>query len=183
MSLRRIIPLGLALAVLPLADAGAQFGGMPGMPGMGMPGAPAAASPFGAPATPPPACQQLLSLRDETQKHAADLNAAGKKKLPPEEICKLFKTFLATEARMVKGLKDNSANCGVPADVIKQVEAGHSKASQVGKQVCEQAAMGPRPAGPSLSEALGTPPTVPDTSTASRGAGTFDTLSGSPLAR
>ena len=146
----------------------------PGMPG----------SPFGAPQAPPAACQQLLTQRDETQKHGQALQAAGQKKLPPEEVCKLFKAFLAAETKMIKGLEENSALCGVPADVIKQVKAGHGKASQVGKQVCEVAAQGPRPTGPSLSDALGTTPMVPDSSTATkRGQGTFDTLSGSPLAR
>ena len=148
-----------------------------------MPGAPGTGSAFGAPAQgPPPACQQLLGYRDETSKHGQALQAAGKKKAPPEELCKLFKAFTAAEAKFVKGLESNSATCGVPADVIKQVKAGHSKAVQTAKNVCDAAAQGPRPAGPTLSDALGTTPTVPDASS-SRGQGTFDTLMGSPLAR
>jgi hypothetical protein len=148
-----------------------------------MPGAPATGSPFGAPAQgPPPACQQLLGYRDETAKHGQALQAAGKKKAPPEELCKLFKAFTAAEAKFVKGLEDNSATCGVPADVIKQIKLGHSKAMQTSKNVCDAAAQGPRPAGPTLSDALGTTPTVPNAST-SQGQGTFDTLMGSPLAR
>ena len=110
------------------------------------------------------------------------MQAAGKKKAPPEEVCKLFNAFLAAEGKMIKGLEENSALCGVPADVIKNVKAGHGKASQVAKQVCEAAER--RPAAPSLSEALGTTPAVPDSAAASkRGQGTFDTLTGSPLAR
>ena len=50
--------------------------------------------------------------------------AAGKKKSPPEELCKLFKAFLAVETKFVKGLEQNSATCGVPADVLKQVKGG-----------------------------------------------------------
>jgi hypothetical protein len=53
----------------------------------------------------------------------------------------------------------------------------------MGKQVCEVAAQGARPAAPSLSDALGTTPTMPDASAANRGPGTFDTLSGNPLQR
>jgi hypothetical protein len=195
MTLSRALPIVLALAVLPLAPAAAQFGGMPGMPGApgmpsspGMPGAPGMpgmpGAGFGAPQAPPPACQQLLTYRDETQKHGQALQAAGQKKVPPEELCKLFTAFLGAETKLLKGLEANSALCGVPADVIKNVKAGHAKASQIGKQVCDVAAQGPRPTGPSLSEALGTTPTVPDSATATkRGQGTFDTLSGSPLAR
>ena len=182
MTLSRALPLVLALAVLPLAPAGAQFAAAPGMaPGMspGMSG-----SPFGAPQQgPPPACQQLLSFRDDVAKHGQALQAAGKKKAGAEELCKLFKAFLAAESKMIKGLEERSAMCGVPADVIKQVKGSHGKASEMGKRICEVAAQGPRPSGPSLSDALGTTPMVPDSTGPKRGAGTFDTLEGSPLTR
>jgi hypothetical protein len=179
----RALPWVLALAVLPFSPAAAQFGGMPGMPGSpGMsPGMPGAG--FGAPQEPPAACQQLLTYRDETAKHGQALHNAGQKKVPPEELCKLFKAFLAVEGKMVKGLEENSATCGVPPEVLKQVKVSHSKAAEVGKQVCDAAAQGPRPAGPGLSDALGTTPLVPDSSTATKKPGTFDTLTGSPLAR
>ena len=134
--------------------------------------------------TPPePACVALMTNRDETQKHGQALSVAGQKKLPPEEVCKLFKVFLASETKMVKGLEQNSALCGVPPDVIKQVKAQHNKAEEMAKRVCEVAAQGARPTGPSLSDALGTTPVVPDASNSKRGAGTFDTLEGSPLTR
>jgi hypothetical protein len=184
MSFSRAFAWVLALAVLPVWPAAAQFGGMPGMPGSpgmspGMPG-----GPFGAaPQQPPAICQQLLVQRDEAAKHGQAIQAGGQKKVPPEEMCKLFKTFLSSESKMLKGLEQNSSTCGVPPDVIKQVKASHDKASQIGKQICDVAAQGPRPSGPSLSDALGTTPTVPDATTAKKGQGTFDTLSGSPLAR
>ena len=111
---------------------------------------------------PPPACQQLAGVSGRNAKHGQALQAAGKKKAPPDELCKLFKVFLAAESKMIKGLEEHSATCGVPADVIKQVKAGHGKACETAKQVCDAAAQGPRPSGPSLSDALGTTPTVPD---------------------
>ena len=164
---------------------------MPGSPGMspgpgmspapGMPGMPGGA--FSAPPAPPPACQELLSNRDEVTKHGKALQAAGQKKAPPDELCKLFKTFLSVEDKMLKGLEEHSATCGVPAEVLKQVKAGHSKASQMGKQICDVAAQGPRQAGPTLSDALGTTPLVPDASTTKKGSSTFDTLSGSALSQ
>jgi hypothetical protein len=187
MTLSRAIPLVLVLAVLPVWPAAAQFGGMPGMPGSGgmmsPGGGPGGQFGGAAPQQPPPACQQLVALRDETQKHGAALQAAGQKKAPAEELCKLFKAFLAAETKMVKGLEDQSAACGVPAEVLQQVKAGHSRAAQTSKQICDVAAQGPRPSGPSLSDALGTTPVVPDTTSTKKGQGTFDTLSGSPLAR
>jgi len=180
MTFSRAFPWVLVLAVLPLSPAVAQFGGMPGMPGSpGMsPGG------FGAPQQPPRACEQLLTIRDETAKHGQAIHTAGQKKAPPEELCKLFKTFLSSEGKMMKGLEQNGATCGVPPEVLKQIKASHDKAAQVGKQICDAAAQGPRPAGPSLSDALGTTPMVPDSATATKkGQGTFDTLTGSPLAR
>jgi hypothetical protein len=184
MTLSRAVPLVLVLAVLPIWPAAAQFGGMPGMPGSGMSPGGGPGGQFGAaPQQPPPACQQLVTLRDETQKHGQALQAASQKKASAEELCKLFKVFLASETKMVKGLEEQSATCGVPPEVIQQVRSGHSKATQTSKQICEVAAQGPRPSGPSLSDALGTTPVVPDTTSTKKGQGTFDTLSGSPLAR
>jgi hypothetical protein len=140
MTLRWALPIALALAAWPLAPAMAQFGGMPGPPGSGggVPG-----SPFGAqPQVPPPLCQQLLSYRDDTQKHGQALRAAGQKRAPPEEVCKLFKAFLAAETKLADGLEENAATCGVPPEVIKQVKASHAKATQTGRQVCDVAQRG-----------------------------------------
>ena len=152
----------------------AQFSGMPGMPGAAGPG-------FGGPpAGPPPACQQLLALRDETQKNANAIQKASEKKAGPDVACKLFKTFLASEAKMIQGIETNAQLCGVPPDMPKQMKAGHAKAQQIGNQVCEAAARGPA-AAPSLSDALGVTPTVPNAQ--GKPGGPFDTLTGNALAR
>src|SRR5258708_35657223 len=100
-------------------------------------------------------------------------------KVPPEELCKLFKAFLSSEDKMLKGLEEHSATCGVPPEVLKQVKAGHSKASQMSKQICDVPPQGPRQPGPPLSDAPGTTPPVPDPSTSKKGSATFDTLTGS----
>ena len=185
MTLCRTLLFATVVVAAPFV-AHAQFGGMPGMPGSmpgGMPGGPGG---FGAPppqAGPPPACRELLTLRDETQKHGMAIQKANERKANVQEACKLFKNFLAAEAKFIKGLEDNSRTCGVPPDAIKQAKDSHAKASQVGKQVCEAAAQGPRPAGPSLSDALGAGPVMPDSSKSTAGSGAFDTLSGNVLSR
>jgi hypothetical protein len=185
MTICRILSLVAVLAAASVYPAAAQFGGMPGMPGspgMGGFGAPPAAAPTG----PPPACQQLLVLRDEYQKNGAALGAAQHRKDKPDaaEACKLFKVFLASESKFITGLTENSATCGVPPQAIKQFQDGHGKASAVAKTVCE-AAEHPRPSGPSLSDALNSTPVIPEAGNTSskRGGGTFDTLQGNPLAR
>jgi hypothetical protein len=177
MWLRWLLSLMLAIMFLAPRAADAQFGGMPGMPG---------SAGFGAPPQqqgPPPECEQLLVYRDETQKHGKALSAASKRKASPDQACKLFKAFLAAETKMIKGIEKLGPRCGLPPEIAKQLKAQHVQVEATAKNVCEAAAQGPRPSGPSLSEALGATPTVPDSTSARRGMGTFDTLSGSPLAR
>jgi len=128
-------------------------------------------------------CRDLLALRDETHKHGTAIQKANEKKANVQDACKLFKAYLSAEAKFIKGLEENSRTCGVPGEVIKQVKESHAKAGQVGKQVCEAAAQGPRPAGPSLSEALGAGPVMPEGSKSTTGGGAFDTLNGNILSR
>jgi hypothetical protein len=146
MAFHRPFLLSVVLAMLVLGRAAAQDG-VPGHPGLG--------SVWPTPQQAPPACWQLLAYREETQKHGRALQVAGREKATPEEICKLFKVFLAAETGMLEGLEEHSATCGVPPYVINQVMAQHNKALQVAKQVCEVAAR--RPIGPSLWDRLGTP--------------------------
>jgi len=177
MTVYRVL-IAAAIVVMTVAHAGAQFGGMPGMPGG--PGAPGGG--FGAPPqAPPPQCQELLTLRDGVQKHGQALQAANKRKAPIQQACQLFKNFISAEARMIRAIEKNGPGCGVPPDVAPQIKANHAQAAKAAKAVCEAAAQGARPAGPSLSDALGASPPIPDSS--KRGAGTFETLTGNPLAK
>jgi hypothetical protein len=122
--------------------ASAQFGGMPGFPGGPPGGVPGVGEP---PAGP---CRELLAMRDEVQKHGTAIQKANERKATVQEACKLFRNFLGAEAKFIKSLEENTHTCGVPLDAIKQAKEGQAKASQVGKQVCDAAAQGPRPAGP-----------------------------------
>ena len=168
--------LATAIVGITLHQAGAQFGGMPGAPGG--PGAGFG----GPPAGPPPQCQQLLSLRDDLQKYGSAIEAANSRKADVKIACRLFRTYLATEAKMLRALETVGPQCGVPQQVNQQVKASHAKATQIGKTVCDAAARGSTQSGPSLSDALGTSPSIPDSNT-QKGAGTFDTLTGNPFAR
>jgi hypothetical protein len=172
--------LAIAIVGLTIPHAGAQFGGMPGMPGGGGGGAPGGA--FGPPQAPPAQCQQLLVLRDELQKHGAAISEANDKKADVKIACRLFRNYIATEAKMLKLLDTSGPSCGVPKEVNQQVRGSHAKAQQLGKQVCDAAARGPAPTGPTLSDALGTSPALPNPNQ-KKGAGTFETLTGSPFQR
>jgi hypothetical protein len=94
-----------------------------------------------------------LALRDEVQKHGTAIQKANERKATVQDACKLFRMFLSAETKFIRGLEDNSRTCSVPPDAIKQAKEGHVKASQIGKQVCDAAAQGPRPAGPNLFDA------------------------------
>ena len=180
MKVCRALALGALLVGIPLQQAGAQFGGMPGMPGA--PAAPMTPG-FGAPATPPAVCTELLAMRDAAQKHATAIGVANERKAPAQEACGLFRTFLNAETKMIKAVEDNLARCGIPPEVPKQMKIGHAKAAEVAKKVCDAAA-NPRPTGPSFSDVFGAP-AVPDGNKepSKKGGGTFDTLTGNPLNR
>jgi hypothetical protein len=192
MTFSRILSVAILAAMASIPAANAQFGGMPGMvPGMGggIPGMGGGPGFGGPPAGPPPACQQLMVLRDEREKNNTAITAYTEKakaqQKPPDPVvlCKMFKVYLAVEGKFVKGLADNQATCGVPPQIVKQAHDGHDHAAQIGKQVCE-AAERPQPTGPSLSDALNSAPTLPDVDNTKRSRGTYDTLDGTnPLVR
>lgn len=147
-----------------------------------MPGSPAPGGFSPAPSAPPPACQNLLALRDEVQKHATAIRRANERKESPVVACKLFRSFLSADSRMMKAVEQNGAQCGVPPGVSQEMKKGHANAQKVAKQVCDAAAQGGRPAAPSLSDAFGGSPVLPDATRKERG-GAFDSLTGNVLAR
>jgi hypothetical protein len=180
MTFCRVLSLAAVLGLASAHSALAQFGGMPGMPG-----SPGVGGGFGGPpAGPPPACQQLMAMRDEAQKNGSLIAAANQRKVKPEltEVCKLFKTFIASEAKFIQGMTENVSLCGVPPQAIKSYQEAHGKATQIGKQVCE-AAEHPRQTGPSLSDALNSAPVLPDADNTKAKNGTYDTLQGNALTR
>jgi hypothetical protein len=128
-------------------------------------------------AQPPEVCLKFAPVREQAEKDGGAIKAASDRKATREEICSLFNRFVASESKMVNFLVTNQKVCGVPPDAIKHVRTQHARSQQIRKQVCSA---GPA-AGPSLSDALGSP-IVTDTPP-KPGRGTFDTLTGSPLVR
>ena len=117
------------------------------------------------------------ALREDAEKGAAQIKAAGDRKASREEVCPLFKSFALKEAKMLKFLETNKTICGVPPQAIAQVKGSHANTIRIRNQVCSAA---PAAAGPSLSDALGGPIIADDTG-AKRGI--FDTLTGNALSR
>jgi hypothetical protein len=108
------------------------------------------------------------------------IKAAGERKAPRDQVCKLFNNFVAIEAKMLKFLVDNRQTCGIPPDAVNGAKANHAKTLEIRKNVC---ATGPTIAGPSLSDALGGPIIADDAAAKQPGRGTFDTLTGNALSR
>ena len=127
----------------------------------------------------PPCALEFGKLRDETQKRAAAIQAASKRKAPPQEACALFNAFSAAEVKLLKFVTTNMASCGIPPQVPEQIKKGHVRTEDIRTKVCQAAAAPPRPAGPSLSDALSAP--ITDSNNIKTGGGTFDTLTGTPL--
>lgn len=144
--------------------------------------APAGSSPFDRPAQAqmPPCMNEFAPLRDETEKRAKAVQAASKRKPSPQEACKLFNALLAAQDKMSKFVAAKGVSCGIPKEIGDQIKLALTQTDQVRTRVCEAAARGPAPSGPSLSEALGTS-RLSDPSNIKRGGGTFDTLTGTPL--
>lgn len=144
---------------------------------------PAGASPFPSPGGGGGAsrsiCEQFPAIRTQVEKDASAIKAASDRKATREEVCAAFTKFAASESRMVKFLETNQSACGVPPDAIKQVKSQHTRTAQMRRNICAAGPAAPR--GPSLSDALGGP-ILPDEKP-KPGRGTFDTLTGSPLAR
>lgn len=144
---------------------------------------PAAVSPWNvSPQQEPPCIAAFGKLRDDAQKKAGAIQAAGKNKVDPKTACGLFNTFSAAEAKLVKYAADNVSSCGIPAEVVNNLKQQHTRTVSIQTRVCQAAANPPRPAGPSLSDVLGGT-AVPDANNIRTGRGTYDTLTGTPLGK
>ena len=131
----------------------------------------------------PPCAQEFIPLRDEAQKKANAIKPAADSK-DRARLCQAFRTFVAAEAKVIKFVNENAARCGIPADAAKVMKVNHTKSTTIRNQICSAGGpAGPAPA-PSLSDALGTSRIPGVTATEpTRGGGTFNTLTGNPLAR
>lgn len=128
-----------------------------------------------------PCIQEFFKLRDDAEKKAAAIKAAGERKAQPKEVCQLFTVFVAAQTKMLKYTSDNNVWCGIPAQVAESLKQGIAKTSEIRNNVCRAAAAPVQQQGPSLSDALSNP--VPDSNNIKTGRGTFDTLTGNPLGK
>lgn len=126
----------------------------------------------------------FVPLRDEAEKRGKLIKAASDRHAPPDEACKLIGNFAQAELKMIKYIEVHSTKCGIPPQISEQLKNGHKNTENLLKKVCavaQQAQKGP--AGPSLSEVLGSSAALPEATPTKKGGSTFDTLNGNVLAR
>ena len=152
--------------------------------------APVAGGGFGGGPPPPSAgasdaCMKgFVPLREEAEKRGKMIKAAGERKATPDEACKLIGNYSKAEQKMISYVAANSAKCGIPPQIGDQLRAAHKNTEAMQQKVCAVAAQRPTgPAGPSLSEVLGSSAALPEASPVKKGGSTFDTLNGNVLSR
>ena len=124
-------------------------------------------------------CAEFVPLTEVAKKRGEAIGAAQKRHPDRKEMCTLVSQFSVAEAAVVKFLETNQTWCGVPPEAVKNAKASHEKTMKFKEVVCAPA---PQPKIPTLSDAINTPKldTAKNTKT---GHGTFDTLTGNPLAK
>jgi len=133
--------------------------------------APVAGGGFGGGPPPPSAgasdaCMKgFVPLREEAEKRGKMIKAAGERKATPDEACKLIGNYSKAEQKMISYVAANSAKCGIPPQIGDQLRAAHKNTEAMQQKVCAVAAQRPTgPAGPSLSEVLGSSAALPEAS-------------------
>jgi len=128
----------------------------------------------------------FVPLREEAEKRGKLIKAASDRHAMPDEACKLIGNFSQAELKMIKFVEANAAKCGIPPQIGAQMKDGHKNTEAMQKKVCtvaQQMQNQPRgPAGPSLSEVLGSG-SAPEANAGKKGGSTFDTLNGNVLTR
>jgi hypothetical protein len=127
----------------------------------------------------------FLPLRQDAEKRGAMIKSASERHAPPDEACKLIGVFAKSELKMISYVETHQQKCGIPPEVSGQLKAGHKNTEKMLKTVCDAAKqMATRgPAGPTLSDVLGSA-ALPEAAAAKKSGGTtFDTLNGNVLSR
>ena len=129
--------------------------------------------------------KDFMPLREEAERRGKLIKAASDRRAPPEEACKLIRSYGEAELKMLKFVESHQAKCGIPPQIGDQLKNGHKGTEALMTKVCNVAQQMQQrgPAGPSLSEVLGSATAAPEATTAKRGGSTFDTLNGNVLSR
>jgi hypothetical protein len=84
----------------------------------------------------PPCMAEYVKLREDVQKKGMAAKAAGERKVPREEMCKLITSYAASEAKWVKFTEAGVQTCGIPAEVANQLKQVHANTEQTREKIC-----------------------------------------------
>jgi hypothetical protein len=132
--------------------------------------------------------EDFARLRQDAEKFAGAVKAAGERKAPQPEMCQAIRRFAESEAKVVKYLEENQPWCQIPPQVVAQAKAGHDRTLKARNQICSAKPVAApdrpaKPSGPGIGSLSGPTgigggsanPTNPGT----QGSGIFSTLGGS----
>ena len=143
MTLCRVLSLVAVLAVASAYPAQAQFGGMPGMPGLARNGWLRGAAGRRPPPDRRPPASSSWRCGTKVQKNAAAIGAANKRKARPAGGLQAVQGLPRQRSQVHQGYGGRTARPAASRPrCIKQAQDGHSKAAQIAKQVCDAAAHG-----------------------------------------
>jgi hypothetical protein len=128
---------------------------------------------------------EFVPLREEAERRGKLIKAASDRHAPPDEACKLITSYGQAEMKMIKYVETHSSQCGIPAEIGDQLKKGHNGTDALQKKVCNVAQQMQQrgPAGPTLSDVLGSSAQMPEATASRKGGSTFDTLNGNVLSR
>jgi hypothetical protein len=127
----------------------------------------------------PSPCDGFIPLRDDAKQKAMAIATAEKRHADPKELCSVVSRFYVAEGAALKFLEANKTWCGVPEAAITGAKATHAKTAKFRDMVCNPTA---QRRAPTLSDAIGLP-TLDTAKNTKTNTGTFNTLTGNPLAK
>jgi hypothetical protein len=126
--------------------------------------------------------REFARLRADADKKSAVAKSISEKHGTPVEFCKAITGLHGAMVTWWKYAKSQVPTCGVPNEVVKQLNDQQVQLAKVKTQVCNAAANGASaPRAPSLSEALGATSQPTERNTTVKRGGTLDTLTGNPI--
>lgn len=128
----------------------------------------------------PSPCEGFIPLRNDAQQKGLAIAAAEKRHATPKELCTLVSRFAVAEGAALKFLETNKTWCGIPEAAVSGAKANHQKTLKFRDMACNATA---QVHVPTLSDAIGTPALDTSKNTKTGAGGTFDTLTGNPLAK
>jgi hypothetical protein len=135
---------------------------------------------------PPEDCmKEFAPLREDAERRGKLIKVASERHATPEEACKLIGSFGQAEIKMIKYVETHASKCGIPPQIPEQLKNGHKNTENMQQKDCAAAQQAQQrgPAGPSLSEVLGSAAVLPEATPTKKGGSTFDTLNGNVLTR